>query len=238
MGATECTGGQLRTCQADGNGCRSWTSYSSCASGWCSSATACGVCNHACATVGATECTGGQLRTCQTDGNGCRAWSGYTTCASGSCATATTCGGCQASPRPAPTEWATWLAIPTSPPLSAYTITTNTVLDSQTCLMWQRNVSSSTYSWQEAKNYCSNLVLATYSDWRLPTTIELQSILDRSTEDPTVNTTAFPNTPTEEWFWSSSPDASDGSSAWRVYFRYGYSSLYSQSVNGYARCVR
>ena len=53
-----------------------------------------------------------------------------------------------------------------------------TVSDLATGLMWQKSDNGQTYNWQEALNYAENLVLAGYSDWRLPNAKELQSIVD------------------------------------------------------------
>jgi hypothetical protein len=80
---------------ADANGCRAWSSETTCADGFCASLTACGTCSHGCSTLGATECANGQLRTCESDPNGCRRWSSYSACAEGQCSSATACG-----PRP------------------------------------------------------------------------------------------------------------------------------------------
>jgi hypothetical protein len=78
-----------------------------------------------------------------------------------------------------------------------------TVTDNVTGLMWQRAVPADTYSWEQAKAYCPTLKLAGHSDWRLPTRIELVSIVDFGRSDPAIDTTYFPSTPSGR-FWSSS----------------------------------
>lgn len=85
-----------------------------------------------------------------------------------------------------------------------YDSTTDTVTDTTTGLVWQRVVSTSKYTWAQARAYCDNLVLAEAFDWRLPTYIELFSIVDAGRHNPAIDTEAFPNTPTD-LFWSSSP---------------------------------
>jgi hypothetical protein len=67
---------------------------------------------------------------------------------------------------------------------------------------------------------------------------EIQTIVDDSRTNPSIDPTAFPSTPAD-YFWSSSPLAGSSSSAWVVYFLGGTDALYSV-VSGftYARCVR
>ncbi|MCI5178254.1 MAG: DUF1566 domain-containing protein [Candidatus Electrothrix sp. AW3_4] len=50
---------------------------------------------------------------------------------------------------------------------------------------WQRCDDGNTYLWQEAKDYCENLVLGGYSDWRLPTKDELKSLVVCTNGTPT-----------------------------------------------------
>ena len=62
------------------------------------------------------------------------------------------------------------------------------VTDTATELMWQKTngeQSSGDYqfTWEEGMNYCENLSLAGYDDWRLPDIKELQSIVDYDPPD-------------------------------------------------------
>jgi hypothetical protein len=77
-----------------------------------------------------------------------------------------------------------------------------------------------------------------FSDWRLPDEYALESIVDygRSTA-PTIDTTAFPETPSSG-FWSSSAQAGSVSEAWYVVFNYGHT-YYGTKISTYhVRCVR
>ena len=50
--------------------------------------------------------------------------------------------------------------------------------DPATRLMWTKKDNGSDVNWQKARNYCRNLRLAGYSDWRLPAVEELSDIYD------------------------------------------------------------
>jgi hypothetical protein len=126
-------------------------------------------------------------------------------------------------------EWSRWLTPAEAPASSDYTTDIDTVTDNVTGLTWQRGVST-TNTWDEAKTYCAGLSLGGMT-WRLPTAIELLSIVDSSRVHPSINTTAFPSTP-PTWFWASTPyagplipapwDPPDGF-VWGVHFNFGYS---------------
>jgi hypothetical protein len=50
--------------------------------------------------------------------------------------------------------------------------------DPATRLMWTKKDNGRDVNWQKARNYCRNLRLAGYSDWRLPAIDELSDIYD------------------------------------------------------------
>ncbi len=114
-----------------------------------------------------------------------------------------------------------------------------TVEDNVTGLMWQRVHKSGT-TWAEAKSYCQNLSLGGFSNWRLPTTHEIKSLVDYGRNNPAIDTDAFPDTP-NDWFWASSvrghhPEAQQ--LAWIVGFIDGFVE-YTARTNFYnVRCVR
>ena len=58
--------------------------------------------------------------------------------------------------------------------------------------MWQQATAPGTYTWEQAFTYCENFTLGGYSDWRLPNRNELQSIVDYSRYNPSIDTTSFP----------------------------------------------
>jgi hypothetical protein len=119
-------------------------------------------------------------------------------------------------------------------PASYTTNGDGTVTDNVTGLVWQGTVDPGSYTQAQAATYCASLGGA----WRLPTRVELVSLVDFTIASPgvTINQTYFPSTPAAE-FWTSSPAAGDSSYAWLVAFDGGIASIgVVQSANR-VRCV-
>ena len=116
------------------------------------------------------------------------------------------------------------------------------VLDNNTGLMWQQTAPSTTYTWENAKNYCNNLTYAGYSDWRLPNPQELLTIVDNSKYGPAINTTYFPNMSSASasvYYWSSKPYGTDRVQLLRLYYgNIYYTTSYTQSSSLNLVCVR
>jgi hypothetical protein len=103
--------------------------------------------------------------------------------------------------------------------------------------MWAKESNSSNITWNEANDYCKNLTLAGYSNWRLPTIDELRGIYD-----PTQNVNGRHikgGIKLSGWTWSSSTGTSSGT-AWHFNFREGkqHSTLLVNGQYGRALCVR
>jgi hypothetical protein len=99
-------------------------------------------------------------------------------------------------------DWARWPMPATSPGAANYTLTTDTALDHTTNLMWQRDFSARIL-YSDAAAYCTSIANGGFNDWRVPTWIELVSIIDYGRTAPAIDPTAFPGVPSD-WFWSSS----------------------------------
>jgi hypothetical protein len=112
------------------------------------------------------------------------------------------------------------------------------VVDKTTGLMWAQDEEPGTFSWSQAKLQCAGSKRAGFSDWRLPSRIELASLVDRArTIAPTLETTAFPSAGSGS-FWSASVYAPSTNNAWYVGFTHGYSYYTATSISYGARCVR
>jgi hypothetical protein len=127
------------------------------------------------------------------------------------------------------------------------------VIDKITGLLWQKNLPK-TYAGctgkleadgdsctnDEAKNYCAQLDLQN-AKWRLPSKIELETLVDMSHEGSGrayLDNQAFPDAP-EEGFWTSSPSIYGAENyAWSVSFAHGYSTDLMAQTGLKVRCIR
>ncbi|HEX3697901.1 MAG TPA: DUF1566 domain-containing protein [Polyangia bacterium] len=113
----------------------------------------------------------------------------------------------------------------------------NQVTDNVTGLVWQRTVDSGTFAWDEARQYCACLTIDGLAGWRLPSRIELASLADWSIANPSIDSTAFPDTPSDS-FWTSSVMVEDRGLEWLVFFGSGFTSYADMTYAYRARCLR
>ena len=120
-----------------------------------------------------------------------------------------------------------------------YTADSVTVRDTVTGLEWQRTPEARSFNWSDAQQYCAHLSLGGNADWRLPSRIELISLIDYTrTTPPMIDTAAFPSSPFSNYYWSSSvaQGTGDQTVAWGLYGTTVSSLAMSQSY--FVRCVR
>jgi hypothetical protein len=152
-------------------------------------------------------------------------------------------------------RWAAWpipnppsVALP-HPQVYDTTTTPGIVRDEVTYLQWQASSDGAFRDWNDAVNYCNSLATAG-GGWRLPSRIELFSILDY-TEQPWINSTSFGSLPDaspsdSHWpgdkFWTASLLAGNDRQAWVVDFTGGtdVDLVFPQplSTKYLVRCVR
>lgn len=97
-------------------------------------------------------------------------------------------------------------------PLSFKDNGNGTVTDNNSQLMWQKT-DGGEMTFDRAKTYADTLTLAGYSDWRLPTAMELFSLHVFDANNPALNTTIFTKTTAEYW-WSSDKQADNTANEW------------------------
>ena len=140
-------------------------------------------------------------------------------------------------------------SVPEATPTSAFVNNNDgTITHSLTGLMWKRCAqglsgascatgTATQLNWSGALTATVADTTAGHADWRLPNKKELESIVESCGNDPAINQTLFPATPTGS-FWSGSPQFSNPSAAWRVSFSFGGSEPTDKVDNGYVRLVR
>ena len=120
-----------------------------------------------------------------------------------------------------------------------------TVTDPRTKLMWKRcsegqsgrncGGEPASFTWSDAMSkFGKGVDFAGYNDWSMPSLDELHTLVDKS-QYPTINHTAFPNTP-DTAYWSSR--RRDSMSAWTVRFYYGRAGWGIDSALAVVRLVR
>ena len=67
-------------------------------------------------------------------------------------------------------------------------------------------------TFDKATTYANDLVLGGFSDWRMPTVLELHSILHLDKNNPALNTTYF-TSPTAQYWWSGQKQVNDATKA-------------------------
>jgi hypothetical protein len=149
-------------------------------------------------------------------------------------------------------KWPCW-KMPNPPsvglpnPASYVDLGNGAVRDNLTCLVWEKTPDTTQGLWQENYDHCAGLAssgFAGFSDWRLPTRVEMTSIVD-FTRSPAVNATAFSGAPGgyhrtgSDWFETISGQ-STANYAWIFNLGSGLTSnAYSKTDStAVARCVR
>ena len=140
-------------------------------------------------------------------------------------------------------------------PTNRFTINNDgTVSDTKTGLIWKRCSegqsgvdcrmgAAATYTWQgalqQAQSVNNNGGFAGYKNWRLPNMKELDSIVEKQCNSPSINLIIFPKSQSD-LYWSSSPYAGYSGYAWSIYFGNGGGLAdYSYKDNyGFVRLVR
>jgi hypothetical protein len=144
-------------------------------------------------------------------------------------------------------------AFPGSQTGPSYGTRANVVIDSITRLEWQaqlpkvypgctgmhpNGMQGDCCTWLEAAAYCKSYgEQFGQTGWRLPTKIELESIVDETKYAPAIDTFYFPETPIHA-FWTSTSFTGLADNAYYVGFGTGVSSFTETKSKADVRCVR
>jgi hypothetical protein len=125
---------------------------------------------------------------------------------------------------------------PELPTTDRFRIEGGTVLDRMTGLRWERSPSVAAGKLDEAKTYCSALVVDGDGSFRMPSMKELQTIVDETRAGVTIDLDVFPDAHADG-YWSSTRDAQNASSAWVARFSDGYTLSADEDEPFFVRCV-
>ena len=123
------------------------------------------------------------------------------------------------------------------------------VVDTHTGLIWQGCSSGKSgeecstgvlwqMTWPEALGYCTGLSWGGEEDWRLPTIVELNTIIDNSLAENSFDENAFPETSIDNLYWSSTSYVASINRVWTLSFHNGSFADISQGSSLNVRCVR
>jgi hypothetical protein len=146
----------------------------------------------------------------------------------------------------APYAWANW-CLPNHPgqgphPQSYTAPTAGVVRDRVTGLVWEQPTNGvfAQAAFAAAAAHCAGLSSVSYGgydDWRVPSVIELASLVDYGVHDPAIDEVAFPATPAGG-FWTSAAAVFPSDQAWEVDFQYGVVTTIQATLTVNVRCVR
>jgi len=114
------------------------------------------------------------------------------------------------------------------------------VLDRETGLVWEKAPQTATATWELARFLCASKGVGGRQGWRLPTFVELTSLIDPSVGSPgPLLPPGHPFVNVESAnYWSATTNALDPTSAWRVGFEFGGAGIAGKIFGNHVWCVR
>lgn len=111
------------------------------------------------------------------------------------------------------------------------------ITDLHTGLIWELNDDGSTYTQAQAVQKCANLTSSQASTgWRLPSVIELMTLIDNGIDLPSINPLFLGSESTN--YWTSTPTAGANMLAWTVKFDFGEVIPLLMDTPNPVKCVR
>ena len=111
------------------------------------------------------------------------------------------------------------------------------IIDGKTGLTWQKSETNK-MRWEIAKRFCLQSNLGGFSDWRLPSKLELLTLVERNKFNPSIDRSFFPKALPVNYWTSYTGASAVGSAAWLVNFGFGETLFFNKSNEFNVRCVR
>jgi len=111
-------------------------------------------------------------------------------------------------------------------------------VDKSTSLIWQDHQDNRELSitYYQSQDYCEKLVIGKYTDFRMPTLVELQSIVDYKNYKPAIKK-GFDYV-SDEYYWSTTPFAGEKKVVWLIHFKKGERTVKDMHYDRHIRCVQ
>ena len=130
------------------------------------------------------------------------------------------------------------------PPGTRFLVLTNwlneAVLDQETGLVWEKSPATDIHTWSDARFQCTGRTTGNRMGWRLPSVLELASLVFPSVAPP--GPTLPPGNPfltvQAANYWSATTNAENPAFAWVVFFNDGDAFSVIKSANHSIWCVR
>jgi hypothetical protein len=111
------------------------------------------------------------------------------------------------------------------------------VRDNETGLVWERSPATTTQIWGNARGECTSRTTGGRRGWRLPSVVELLSLMDLSLPAPFVPSSIFSGVQSA-LYWTATTWAVDPTGAWIVDFSGGPSPFDNKTITHFVWCVR
>jgi len=123
--------------------------------------------------------------------------------------------------------------------LSVLMAENHTVKSANSNLMWENSIHSRDIKvdYKEAFNYCKNIKTGTFQDWRLPTLIELLTLVDYTKAHPAIKK-EITLLNQKKMYWSNTRYVDESNAFWGVRFKDGSTKNSSSNYDRFVRCVR
>ena len=113
------------------------------------------------------------------------------------------------------------------------------VRDDETGLVWEKTLETNEVSWTDARATCANKDVGGRKGWRLPSIIELASLVDPSIRTGPTLPLGHPFTSVQmDAYWSATTIAGNPNSAWIVFFDTGKVLHAFKTITFHVWCVR
>jgi len=113
------------------------------------------------------------------------------------------------------------------------------VRDDETGLVWEKTLETNEVSWTDARAACANKDVGGRKGWRLPSIIELASLVDPSIRTGPTLPLGHPFTSVQmDAYWSATTIAGNPNSAWIVFFDTGKVLHAFKTITFHVWCVR